>query len=180
MKSHQLLNGITIRSASRQDEGPNLVALLDVSFPDTFDGRTFYKQQPHHRILAFKQERLIGHVGLDLRVVTVAGRMYETVGIIDLCVAEDRRGQGIGTALIQAAEDFDAARDFVILFADNHSIYSANGYTRIIPAHTRWFAIDGLQSHSVMERDLSDCFMAKPLTSTSWPNGKIDLLGYLF
>ena len=171
---------IAIRVACRQDIGSALVNLLDDSFPETFNGRTFYKQQPHHRLLAFEQDRLIGHAGLDFRVITVAGKLYEIVGIIDLCVAADRRGLGIGTALIRASEAFDVGRDFSLLFADDHRVYEANGYRRIVPAHTRWFAIDELRSHSVIERDLSDCFMAKSLGTVPWPSGDIDLLGHLF
>ncbi|WP_172299989.1 GNAT family N-acetyltransferase [Pseudoruegeria sp. HB172150] len=176
----QLPQGITIRLACRRDIGPALVKLLDDCFSATFDGRTFYKQQPHHRLLAFENDRLVGHVGLDFRVITVGGTLYEIVGIIDLCVAADRRGLKIGTALVRASETFDVGRDFSLLFADDHRVYEANGYQRIVPAHTRWLAIDELRSHSVIERDLHDCFMAKSLGTTPWPRGEIDLLGYLF
>jgi GNAT superfamily N-acetyltransferase len=172
--------GITIRPALRDDDGPELANLLDDAFPDTFVGRTFYKQKPHHRLLAFEQNRLIGHVGIDLRAITIAGDIYEIIGLIDLCVSSDARAKSIGSALIRAAEAFGAACDFSILFADDHRIYLANGYQRIEPAHTRWFAIDELRSHSVIERDLGDCFMAKSLNARPWPRGNIDLLGYLF
>jgi len=33
---------------------------------------------------------------------------------------------------------------------------------------------------SVTERDLSDCFLIKPLRHEDWPEGQIDLVGCLF
>ena len=171
---------MTIRPARRQDDGPILAELLDKAFPSVFKGRTFYKQQPHRRLLAFEEERLVGHVGLDLRVITIGGALYEIVGLIDLCVVTDMRRKAVGSALINASEDVGIGHDFAVLFADDRRIYEANGYKRITPALTRWLAIDELQSHSVIERDLSGCFIAKPLGSRRWPGGKIDLLGHLF
>lgn len=172
--------GIVIRRSLRKDEGPALAELLDVAFPSTFEGRTFYKQQPHLRLLAFEQERLIGHVGLDLRAITIGGQVYEIVGIIDLCVARGMRRKAIGSHLLGAAEGLGTGRSFSVLFADDHRIYQANGYDRIRPAVTRWLAIDNLRSHSVIERDLSGLLMAKSLGFRPWPHGKIDLLGHLF
>ena len=177
---HSPPSGITLRTASREDDGPALAALLDDAFPEVFEGRTFYKQQPHSRVLAFEGERLIGQVGLDLRAVTIDGGLYEIAGIVDLCVAPAMRGRAVGSALLAAAEDVGAGRDFALLCADDQRLYRAHGYSAVTPAPTRWFAIDGLRSHSVIERDLGDCLMAKPLGPRAWPGGPIDLLGTLF
>lgn len=154
--------------------------LLDQSFPDTFEGRCFFKQEPHCRIVAHTEGSVIGQVGIDRRVVNVAGKIVKIIGVIDLCVAAEYRGNGIGTALLREIEDHSTGREFIILMADNHSIYEKSGYFRLQPALARWLAIEELNSHSIIERDLSDCFMYKPLSSADWPAGKIDLLGYLF
>lgn len=43
-----------------------------------------------------------------------------------------------------------------------------------------FLAIDELSCHSVIRRDLCDIFMVKCLAKQRWPEGQIDLLGYLF
>lgn len=157
-----------------------LADLLDASFPNTFNGRCYFKQEPHKRIVAYNSDRLIAQVGLDRRVINIADHHIKIVGIIDLCVAEEYRQRGIGKALLQSVEDCSDDREFAVLMADNKTIYTESGYISLKPALTKWLAIDDLRTHSVMERDLSDCFMYKPLFDGSWPDGKIDLLGYLF
>lgn len=171
---------VTIRVAGSQDEDSALVSLLDRCFPGTFDGRTFLKQQPHLRLLAFAHGELLGHVGLDFRVVIIDKRPFEIIGMIDLCVAPRSRGRKVGSALLRAAEKYSEGRDFAVLMADDPRLYLASGYSRIDPAWTRWLAIENLETHSVVYRNLSSCFMAKPLGAKDWPSGQIDLLGYLF
>jgi len=95
-------------------------------------------------------------------------------------VAEAYRKKGIARALLRAVENFSDDREFVVLMADNQAIYAKSGYVSLKPALTKWLAIEDLRSHSIMERDLSDCFMYKSLQDTKWPDGEIDLLGYLF
>lgn len=176
----QLPFGITIRPSKFSKEGTELAALLEAAFPDTFEGRHFYKQRPHSRLLAFDEDILVGQVGLELRAITIGGQHFEILGIIDLCVLPERRSKGIASALLNAAEELAGDRDFSILFADDPELYSKHGYEHISPAVTRWFAIENLRSHSVIERDMSGVLMAKPLGTGRWPRGDIDLLGYLF
>jgi GNAT superfamily N-acetyltransferase len=153
---------------------------LDTAFPDCFNGRTFFKQKPHQRLLAFEGERLVGHVGLDFRVINVGGSILDIMGIIDLCVAKDWQHNHIGSELMTRAEQLATGCDFVILYTEEHAFYEKLAFTAKSPAPTRWLAIDELKSHSVIERDLSDCFMVKKLRQKRWPEGEIDLLGYLF
>ena len=82
--------------------------------------------------------------------------------------------------MLQSVEEYSNDRDFVVLMSDDQQFYKKSGDTSLKPELTRWLAIHELQSHSIMERDLSDCFMYKPLGKKKWPSGKIDLLGYLF
>ena len=160
--------GVVIRPSRRRDEGLPLIELLDDAFPEIFEGRTFYKQQPHHRLLAFAHERLVGHIGIDLRAITIGDKVHEILGISDLCVLPEMRGQSVGSALIDAAERVGVGRDFAILFADDHRIYETNGCHLIEPALTRWLAIDDLRSHSVIKRDLM---------TASWPKLKAAACG---
>lgn len=173
-------DGITLRTARREDDRSALVDLLEQAFPGMFYGRTFFKQQPHGRLLAFSGQKLVGHVGYDLRMITVGGTPFEIIGIIDLCVASDRRRTGIGSALMRAVLKSGEGRDFAVLCTEDPGFYRPLGFTRVSPAPSRWFAIENLQSHSVVERDLSDYLMVRPLGERPWPPGKIDFLGYLF
>lgn len=158
----------------------SVTKLLDICFPDIFDGRSYYKQEPHRRILAMDGDAVIGQVGLDARVIRVGDAVMRILGIIDLCVQPDRRGTGLGGALLQAAEAAAGNRDFMVLLADDDTLYRKHGFQHIEPASCRWLAIEDRASHGLIERDLSDCFMAKPLTGQAWPEGRIDMLGYLF
>ena len=64
--------------------------------------------------------------------------------------------------------------------ADDRCLYEQTGYSLLPRANTTFLAIDELKSHSVNERDLSEIFMVKCLSDKQCPEGKFDLLGYLF
>ena len=157
-----------------------LRTLLNDSFPGFFEKHIFFKQEPHSRLVACVGNELLGHVGIDKRVISVSDQIIRIVGLIDLCVAKKCRSQGIGTELIRAAESKFSDREFSVLMADNPELYDRLKYIQLSPAPSRWFAIDELKSHSIIERDLGDCFMYKQLSERKWPDGDIDMLGYLF
>lgn len=165
--------------AAVQDQ---LRPLLDEAFPGFFNGRIYVKQQPHFRIVMHSESQLIAHVALDYRVIRIGADIIRICGVIDLCVQKNCRGQGIGSQLLEQTEVHarKAQVCFVVLMADLHDFYSRHGFIRIQAATTKWLAIEDRASHSLTEQDLSDCFMAKPLTRLGWPEGPIDLLGYLF
>ncbi|MGI3902850.1 MAG: GNAT family N-acetyltransferase [Janthinobacterium lividum] len=157
-------------------------SLLDEAFPAVFEDRTYFKQWPHQRLVAVKDRKVVGQLGLDYRAIRVGDQVIGISGIIDLCVRRTHQGNGIGSALLQRAEIH--AREgnvpFMVLMADKPDLYKRNGFVNIHPAFTKWLGIEDRASNSLIDRDLSDCFMAKALTNVSWPSGTIDLLGYLF
>ena len=57
--------------------------LLDEAFPSTFEGRTYFKQWPHHRIIALNDSSVVGQLGLDYRAVasTVIFMAYQALSI---------------------------------------------------------------------------------------------------
>jgi predicted N-acetyltransferase YhbS len=134
------------------------------------------------RLLAMDGRTVVGQVGIDGRVINVGGQVVSVFGLIDLAVHPSRRGNRIGSRILAEAERIARAyeRDFLVLMADRHDLYLREGYRRVQPALTRWLAIEDRQSVKLMDRDLSECFMIKPLTEKMWPAGVIDLLGYLF
>ncbi|MDR3514458.1 MAG: GNAT family N-acetyltransferase [Azospirillaceae bacterium] len=159
-----------------------LARLLDSCFPDTFEGRTYFKQRPHFRIFAESRGALIGQMGIDFRVIGVGDSFMNIFGIVDLCVAPQSRGRGIGSFLIDEAERLAAAGqvDAMVAMADRHDLYAAKGYRNLNPARCRWLAIDERRSVDLIERDMTYCFLYKCLKPVTWPDGDIDLLGYLF
>ncbi|HTU26021.1 MAG TPA: GNAT family N-acetyltransferase [Pirellulales bacterium] len=164
------------------DLGAQLPGLLEQCFPNTFEGRTYFKQLPHFRLLAVDGGSVVAQVGIDARVITVGGTTVSIFGLIDTAVHPARRGQGVATRLLAEVERIARAgqREFLVLMAGRHDLYLKAGYNRVHPALTRWLAIENRQSVELLTRDLSDCFMAKPLTEKSWPTGTIDMLGYVF
>lgn len=159
-----------------------IVSLLDEAFPSTFEGRTYFKQWPHHRIIAVKDGRVVGQLGLDYRAIRIGDEIFGISGIIDLCVRREHQGCGIGSALILEAEAQARKGEvpFIVLMADQPNLYRRHGFMSVAPANTKWLGIEDRSSLSLIERDLSECFMAKALTDAPWPPGTIDLLGYLF
>lgn len=158
----------------------SLAPFLKRPSPALLRGVYFFKQQPYCRLIARTGAKLIGQIGLDFRAIRVGQEILEIVGLIDLCVARGHQGGGVATSLVQEAERFAQGRAFSVLMADDHRLYQRAGYGTPNAAFTRQLAIESLESHSIVERDLSDCFMAKPLGGKVWSEGKIDLLGYLF
>ena len=131
------------------DEGMSRAAveLLTQCFPGAgHDGRDYFKQLPHYRLLAYEGDRLVGHLGVDLRVMNLNGQAVTVFGAIDVCVAPDRQslGIGIGTALLQRFETIarDSNRvDFLFLLSKNPAIYESVGYKKTT-LRTKWLKID--------------------------------------
>ena len=160
---------------------PLLRALLAACFPDFFETRTYHKQRPHHRLLAWDEDALVGHVALEHRAIRLSDQPATIGGVVDLCVAPSHRGRGLGATLLTALEDRCRAApcDFVVLFADDPRLYARAGYTRATNHCTYW-AIDEHRSLGLREHPLDDCMWIKPLHQRPWTDGPVDLLGTVF
>lgn len=66
--------------------------LLQHAFSSIYPNRCYFKQLPHLRLIAYEDERIIGQVGLDFRVMNMNGEPSHVLGIIDLCVREEVSG----------------------------------------------------------------------------------------
>ena len=154
--------------------------LLDACFDGAHGGRTWFKQIPHVRLLAWSGNDLVGHAGLDYRMVRVGETIVPILGVVDLCVAPAARKRGIGAALLQRAEERSRGQSFALAMADDPRLYQRTGYSLLDVANVTFLAIYEMRCHSVIHRDLSEIFMVKQLTCDAWPEGPIDLLGHLF
>ena len=162
----------------------SLSKLLDSCFPDWFFGRSFFKQLPHFRLVATENTEAIAQVSVDHRVINVGGKVVEIFGVIDLCVKESQRGNGIGADLLARVEKTasQSSVEFLVLMADDPRLYHQQGFKSLDVAQTRFLGIDDEKHIGVgmLDKDLRSCFMVKEVKEISWPDGDIDLLGYLF
>lgn len=158
--------------------------LLTESFPEVYPtDRIYFKQLPHFRFLAFNQEhQLIGHVGLDYRVMNLNGKAVKILGVIDLCVSRNARSQGVGSRLLLEIDRFSQGRniDFLLLFADKINLYVRNGY-QPVRNNCKWLQInDETQATKGIGIEDLEELMIKQVGMTKWSEGDLDLLGYLY
>jgi GNAT superfamily N-acetyltransferase len=158
-----------------------IIELLVDSFPSSPLDRSYYKILPQFRYLVWVEDNLIGHMAIEHRVINNSGTPARIFGIIEMCVASAYRSQKIATTLLQQIEELAIKSnvDFLMTFADDHRLYTRNGYQRVTNI-CRWMKVHEHQTTGIDERTMSDCMMVKLIGSQSWQEGTVDLLGYLF
>ena len=161
-----------------------IAKLLAMCFPgEGHEGRDYFKQLPHYRLLAYEDDRLVGHLGVDLRVMNLNGRAVTVFGAIDVCVVPDRQGSGIGTAILQRLETIarDSNRvDFLFLVSKNPLIYEKLGYKKTT-VRTQWLKIDQHKNYGVGNELITDASMLfKAISDKKRVDGELDLLGYMY
>lgn len=142
--------------------------------------RTYLKQLPQRRLLATDSATIIGHLGLEHRVIGLNGDPATILGVLDVCVTTPQRGHGIASSMLQYVEEL-ARRfeiEFLMLFAKDARLYERNGFVRA-DNRLRWVKIDEHQTIGIAEQPLVE-LMIKPLTNRPWSAGLVDLLGYQF
>jgi GNAT superfamily N-acetyltransferase len=155
--------------------------LLQSAFPGYPQDRPYFKVRPHFRYLAWDGDTLAGHMGVDHRVIRVGDEPLAIFGVIDLCVAPRYQHRSLATQMLRLLEDLarDTQRDAIVLFADDHRLYTANEYQRIETPCT-WMMIDDHRTLGITTQSLGAIMMVKPITRPRWPGGAVDMLGYLF
>lgn len=157
-----------------------LAHLLDLCFPDTFEARTYFKQLPHQRLIAKDGDTIVGQMGVDNRIIRVGDDVLKIAGIIDLSVLPNVQKTGVASRLLNAFEHRFQSVDFFALMADDPKFYQRHGYKNLELANVKWLAIEDRTTLDVIENDMTQCFMDKPVKRSDWPKGTIDMLGYLF
>lgn len=158
--------------------------LLCECFGDDYpDDRIYFKQIPHFRYLVHNEDqRLVGHVGVDYRVMNLKDEPINVLGIIDLCVSKGSRSLGIGSQLLFEVERFSDGRniDFLLLFAYDPSLYEKNGFQSVSNQCT-WMKInDQNQTTRGIGTETINEIMIKQLGTKKWSSGHLDMLGYLY
>ncbi len=159
----------------------DITALRNACFPDHQQDRSYYKQLPHFRYLVYDAHQLVGHMGVDHRVISVGGTVLRIFGVIDLCVAASHRRHGIAQHLLATLTTYAHACtvDFLFLLADDQRVYTHTGFVAV-SHYCSWLRIDDHTNYGVAVQALANEVMVKPIGATAWPDGPIDLLGYRF
>ena len=136
------------------DEHVAIARLREEAFPDFAPDRSYFKQLPHLRVLASGGRSIVGHAGIDYRVMSVAEVPVRVLGLIDICVAAEHRSQGIGGRLVEAALGFARARSipFALLVADDQRLYEKHGF-RARSNPCTWLRVDEHQSFGENPRE---------------------------
>lgn len=156
-------------------------ALLQESFPDYPKAQSYFKLRPHFRYVGWSEHLLVGHMGVDHRVIRVGDNTYTTFGVIDLCIASAFQRRGLASRLLKLLEALaqETARDAIMLFADDPRLYQAHGYQQVDVACT-WMMVSEHQTRGIANRPPDGSLLVKPINLPAWPAGSIDLLGYLY
>ena len=156
--------------------------ILNVSFPndDFTQSRTYLKQLPQRRLFAWSDNELIGHMGVEHRVIGLSTGPATIFGVIDLCIDSKYRGRGVASTMLNRLEQLGRENnvDFLVLFADDARLYLRNGF-RHPGNRLRWLKIDEHETIGIGE-EVVDALMVKEIAHHPWPNGLVDFLGYLF
>ena len=164
-----------------EQERQAIQQLLGDCFPDYPADRIYYKQLPDFRLLAWENDRLVGHLPVEHRMIDVGGMAARIFGIADFCVAGDFQHRGLGTQLLNRLEQLgkEHAVDFLLLLASRHEVYLHNGF-QLVQNPCRWLIIHDHRSLGVSHRRLPETLLVKALGSKPWREGVVDLLGHIF
>ena len=155
--------------------------LLAECFPGYPKDRTYYKQLPNFRYLVFADHQLIGHLGVEHRMIAVDKKPFSIFGIVDFCVATEFQGKHLATTLLHKLEKLGGEHriDFVLLTASDPQLYLKNGY-QLHGNTCRWLFISDHQTLGVKNQHLKDTILVKALGAHQWSEGTVDFLGSVF
>ena len=158
-----------------------IAGLLGRTFPGYPNGQTYYMQLPAFRILAMQENKLIGQMAVEHRMINVGGTLFRIFGVADFCVDPAFRRQKTGTHLLEHLERLGAMAsvDFVVLVAINHVFYELNGFFPV-DNPCRWVAIRNHQTSGLVQDHLSGDLLVKPISGKKWEEGLVDFLGTIF
>ncbi len=138
MKGAAGLDGLIVREASREDVGDLARLMTELGYPSSIEDMSLRLEKisadsSYCALVAERDGRVLGMAGLHLE------HYYEKNGscarIISLVVGSEHRGEGIGRALISAAEDWARRRGATDVMltthkrrAGAHDFYRSVGY----------------------------------------------------
>jgi len=176
---------ITVICAAEAEIGADLSRRLQSLLQACFAGypnRSYFKLPPHFRYLAMTSSGdLAAQMGVEFRVIRAGDAVLRTFGVVDLCVAESQRSQGLAGRLLGEVTEFarSCGMAFIVLFADDDRLYARNGWARVTNRCT-WVRINDHLTLGLARQEDTGAMMIKALGQQPWPEGDVDLLGHLF
>src|SRR5262245_1705022 len=71
-----------------------------------YPARSYFKLPPHFRYVATIGGKVVAQMGVELRVCRVGDEVVRTLGVVDLCVDEGERSQGLASLLLRKLVEF--------------------------------------------------------------------------
>ncbi|MCP4070597.1 MAG: GNAT family N-acetyltransferase [Hyphomicrobiales bacterium] len=163
------------------DQHDQITSLRNKSFPDAPRERSYFKQLPHFRLLAEDNGILAGHLGVDHRIIRVGGTILSIFGVIDLFVSDQHQGKGIATSLLAQITELAEQKgiDFLLLHAVDGRLYLKNGF-RVISPYLKSLWLCDFENYGVGIERLDNIIYIKSTSDKAWPDGTVDIMGYLF
>jgi nodulation protein A len=123
--------------------------------------------------------RPVAHLGVERRLVGIAGADVLVAGVGEVAVAPDRQGEGLGGALMAALDErlrAELAADFAFVQCGDNVLgfYRGTGWTQVanpvrhIDVHDHRRSVDGVWPTLVRQA-------RRPVAA--WPPGLVDLRG---
>lgn len=155
--------------------------LLRESFPQYPADQSFLNQRPSFRFLSYKKDILIGHLGVESRVISIDGQVFRIFGIVDLCIHKDHQKKKMASKMVEELIAFGKSCkiDFLLLFSSEKSFYQKIGFQEE-QNKSRWLMIQKLKTLGVARRNVGDSLMIKKIGQKEWLAGELDLLGHIF
>jgi len=155
--------------------------LLSGCFPQPqnafFRERRFATEMPRRRyLLRGEAGRLLGHVAVHDKVLSVGALELRVGGIAEVCVHASQRGQGHAKQLLDQAHQSlqEQGVPYALLFGEA-LLYTSSGYLPLTAPIRRFDPLTQTYETAVMRVALY-----KPLAGQPWPEGPIDLRGPMF
>lgn len=158
----------------------SLQALLGECFPG-YPPRSYFKIPPHFRYVVTDGPTVLAQLGVELRVIRVGEQVLRTFGVVDVCVSEAHRGQGLASRVLKELTTYaeTCGMDFVLLFADVDALYLRHGFAPV-DNPLSWVKINDHHTIGLAQSVTPHELMVRPVNGTTWPAGEIDLLGHVF
>ena len=143
--------------------------LISLSFEQTpLMDKRYFNEMPQHRWLVKAGDELAAHLAVHEKVFRVGDREEPFIGVAEVCVAPEHRGQGLVKSLLARAEAHFPNVAYSILLGDER-IYGSSHY---------------LRAHNVIFPDVSaeprDDVLVKCLSAKPWFQQIVTISGPTF
>ena len=153
--------------------------LLSICFDDqpVFKTQRFNKEIPQHRWYIQSYNKIIAHVAVHDKTISINNTSYRIGGIAEVAVHPEHRGKGYVREILKVVHKWLTERSFEFaMLLGEAKVYASSGYVNI-PNEIHYYdtKTQTWETHTI------DCVMIKPIINDNWPElGVVDLTGPTF